>query len=82
MSILLNPPFHEGGAVGDHIALRLFAEAAGCLTGDGELLMVGNRHLGYHRSLRSFFTQVQQLHASPRFVVFRCTGPRQPAGRS
>ncbi|WP_417547235.1 class I SAM-dependent methyltransferase [Marinobacter segnicrescens] len=80
--ILLNPPFHEGGAVGDHIALRLFAEAAGCLTGDGELLMVGNRHLGYHRSLRSFFTQVQQLHASPRFVVFRCTGPRQPAGRS
>lgn len=80
--ILLNPPFHEGGAVGDHIAVRLFAEAAGCLTGDGELLMVGNHHLGYHRSLRSFFTQVQQLHASPRFAVFRCTGPRQPAGRS
>ena len=80
--ILLNPPFHVGGAVGVHIALRRFAEAAGCLTGDGELLMVGNRHLGYHRSLRSFFTQVQQLHASPRFVVFRCTGPRQPAGRS
>ncbi len=22
--ILLNPPFHEGGVVGDHIALRLF----------------------------------------------------------
>lgn len=80
--VLLNPPFHEGGAVGDHIALRLFEEAARHLAPDGELLMVGNRHLGYHRSLRSFFSRVEQLHASPRFVVFRCAGPRQAGGRS
>lgn len=68
--ILLNPPFHEGGVVGDHIALRLFRQAARHLAPDGSLVMVGNRHLGYHRSLRKFFPEVRQLDASPKFVVF------------
>ena len=67
--IVLNPPFHEGGVVGDHIALRLFAQAARHLTPGGRLLVVGNRHLGYHRSLRRFFPHVRQLNASPKFVV-------------
>ncbi|MBW4933660.1 class I SAM-dependent methyltransferase [Marinobacter sp. F4206] len=67
--ILLNPPFHEGGVVGDHVALRLFEQAAKHLSSGGRLLMVGNRHLGYHRSLRRFFPQVHQLDASPKFVV-------------
>ncbi|MDO3720216.1 class I SAM-dependent methyltransferase [Marinobacter sp. chi1] len=67
--ILLNPPFHEGGVVGDHIALRLFAQAKKHLSPTGRLLMVGNRHLGYHRSLRTFFPVVRQLDANPKFVV-------------
>src|SRR5690606_4071178 len=78
--ILLNPPFHEGGVVGDHIALRLFAEASRHLAPGGRMLMVGNRHLGYHRSLRRFFGQVRQLAAAPKFVVFEAA--TQPAGRS
>lgn len=69
--ILLNPPFHEGGVVGDHIALRLFGQAAQHLAPGGALLMVGNRHLGYHRSLRRYFSSVNQLDASPKFVAFR-----------
>lgn len=68
--ILLNPPFHEGGVVGDHIALRLFRDAARHLEPEGRLLMVGNRHLGYHRSLKRYFKHLSQLAASPRFVVF------------
>ncbi|MCG2579860.1 MAG: methyltransferase [Marinobacter sp.] len=68
--ILLNPPFHEGGVVGDHIALRLFQQAARHLENNGQLLMVGNRHLGYHRSLKRYFPVVTQLQADPRFVVF------------
>lgn len=68
--ILLNPPFHEGGVVGDHIALRLFQQASRRLAPTGRLVMVGNRHLGYHRSLRRYFRQVRQLDASPKFVVF------------
>ncbi|AOY87253.1 methyltransferase [Marinobacter salinus] len=68
--IFLNPPFHEGGAVGDHIALRLFDQASRHLAPLGRLLVVGNRHLGYHRSLHRFFPQVRQLDASPKFVIF------------
>lgn len=71
--ILLNPPFHEGGVVGDHIALRLFEQASRHLAPGGRLLMVGNRHLGYHRSLRRFFPQVRQLDASPKFVVLEAS---------
>ena len=57
--------------VGDHIALRLFEQASKHLKPGGHLLMVGNRHLGYHRSLRRYFSRVEQLDASPKFVVFR-----------
>lgn len=80
--ILLNPPFHEGGVVGDHIALRLFQQASRHLSGGGQLLLVGNRHLGYHRSLHRFFLQVEQLQADPKFVVFAASGQRTGAGRS
>jgi 16S rRNA (guanine1207-N2)-methyltransferase len=71
--ILLNPPFHQGGVVGDHIALALFAAARHHLRPGGRLLLVGNRHLGYHRSLGRFFTQVRQLDATPKFVVLEAS---------
>jgi 16S rRNA (guanine1207-N2)-methyltransferase len=71
--ILLNPPFHEGGVVGDHIALALFAAARRHLRPGGRLLLVGNRHLGYHRSLGRFFPQVRQLDANPKFVVLEAS---------
>ncbi|WP_417530373.1 class I SAM-dependent methyltransferase [Marinobacter lipolyticus] len=80
--ILLNPPFHEGGVVGDHIALRLFQQAARHLENNGQLLMVGNRHLGYHRSLKRYFPVVTQLQADPRFVVFSARHQSLGAGRS
>lgn len=67
---MLNPPFHEGGVVGDHIALRLFDQASRSLAPGGRLLMVGNRHLGYHRSLPRLFRNVLQRDANPKFVVF------------
>lgn len=77
--ILLNPPFHEGGVVGDHIALSLFEQSASALAPGGRLLMVGNRHLGYHRTLKQSFSRVRQLASSPKFVVFEAG---QGAGRT
>ena len=78
--VLLNPPFHDGGVVGDHIALRLFRQVARQLAPGGRMLMVGNRHLGYHRSLRRFFGAVRQRDAGPKFVVFEARS--QDTGRS
>lgn len=67
--ILCNPPFHEQGVVGDHIAWRLFTQAHRALRPGGRLRIVGNRHLGYHVKLQRLFGQVRQLDADPRFVV-------------
>ena len=69
--VLLNPPFHEGGIVGDHIALALFRQVARHLVRGGSMLLVGNRHLGYHKSLRRYFSDTRQLDANRKFVVFR-----------
>lgn len=69
--VLLNPPFHEGGVVGDHIALALFRQVARHLEQGGSMLLVGNRHLGYHKSLRKYFSGTRQLDANKKFVVFR-----------
>lgn len=83
--ILLNPPFHEGGVVGDHIAVRLFRAVADHLAPEGRLLLVGNRHLGYHQTLKRYFGHVEQKSAAPKFVVFEASEPRrksQSVGRS
>ncbi len=69
--ILCNPPFHQERVVGDQIAMRMFAQAAQVLTADGELWVVGNRHLGYHAKLKRWFKQVQQIGSHPKFVVLK-----------
>lgn len=67
--ILCNPPFHQQQVVGDRIARRLFRQSQRALVPGGRLLVVGNRHLGYHLTLQKIFRQVRQLAAHPKFVV-------------
>ncbi len=67
--ILCNPPFHEEHTVGDHIAKRLFKDAKRQLTSNGKLIVVGNRHLGYHVSLKSYFKNVKQIAANGKFIL-------------
>ncbi|WP_426414862.1 methyltransferase [Aestuariirhabdus sp. LZHN29] len=67
--ILCNPPFHQQHAVGDQIAQQMFRQAHRCLRVGGELRIVGNRHLGYHQSLRRLFGNVEQLGSNSKFVV-------------
>lgn len=69
--VLCNPPFHQQQVMGDEIAMRLFQQARQALVEGGELWVVGNRHLGYHVKLRRFFTQVEQVGGSSKFVVLR-----------
>lgn len=69
--ILCNPPFHQERVVGDQIAMRMFAQAAKVLTPEGELWVVGNRHLGYHAKLKRWFKRVEQIGAHPKFVVLK-----------
>ena len=71
--ILLNPPFHEGHVVGDHVARRLFRQAKQALNAGGELRVIGNRHLGYHKLLGKLFTKVEVLGSNQKFVVWGCS---------
>jgi 16S rRNA (guanine1207-N2)-methyltransferase len=69
--VLCNPPFHQQQAVGDFLAWRMFQQARAALVAGGELWIVGNRHLGYHVKLRRLFERVEQVAATPKFVVLR-----------
>jgi 23S rRNA (guanine1835-N2)-methyltransferase len=69
--VLLNPPFHQTGTVTDDTAWGLFLDAREHLRTDGELWVVGNRHLGYHVKLRRIFGNSTQIVAHPKFVVLR-----------
>ncbi|MEH6388844.1 MAG: methyltransferase [Pseudomonas profundi] len=71
--ILCNPPFHQQQVVGDEIALRLFEQASNVLKPDGALIVVGNRHLGYHVKLKRWFGRVEQISATSKFVVLRAS---------
>ncbi|MGI9275256.1 MAG: methyltransferase [Endozoicomonas sp.] len=67
--ILCNPPFHQQNTVGDQIAQRMFRDAHKVLKPGGELRVVGNRHLGYHISLKKLFGNCELVVGNSKFVV-------------
>ena len=71
--VLCNPPFHLQSAVGDQIALSMFRQSHRALRKGGELWVIGNRHLGYHVSLKRLFTSVKLVASNKKFVVFRAS---------
>ncbi|WPC04441.1 class I SAM-dependent methyltransferase [Pseudomonas benzenivorans] len=71
--VLCNPPFHQQQVVGDFLAWRMFQQARAALVKGGELWIVGNRHLGYHAKLGRLFRGVEQVAATPKFVVLKAT---------
>lgn len=73
--VLCNPPFHQQQVVGDFLAWRMFTQAKTALCKGGELWIVGNRHLGYHLKLKWLFGKVEQVAATPKFVILRAIKP-------
>jgi len=69
--ILCNPPFHQSHAIGDTVALSMFKHSARVLRDGGELWVVGNRHLDYHRKLRHWFNTVEVVTSNRKFVILR-----------
>ncbi|MFC7974231.1 methyltransferase [Streptomyces cinereoruber] len=69
--VLNNPPFHSHQATTDRTARRMFADARRALRPGGELWVVGNRHLGYHVTLRRVFGNSELVASDPKFVVLR-----------
>ncbi|WP_263260228.1 methyltransferase [Pseudomonas sp. RIT-PI-S] len=69
--VLCNPPFHQQQVVGDFLAWRMFQQAREALVPGGALYIVGNRHLGYHTKLARLYRGVEQVAATPKFVILR-----------
>lgn len=71
--VLCNPPFHQQQVVGDFLARRMFQQSHRALKPGGQLWVVGNRHLGYHITLKRMFSKVEQIAANAKFVIFKAS---------
>ena len=69
--ILCNPPFHQQQTVGDQLAYHLFKQAHTTLRINGELWVIGNRHLGYQATLQRLFGNCNVIATNPKFVILR-----------
>ncbi|MGW6419471.1 methyltransferase [Streptomyces sp. NPDC055055] len=69
--VLNNPPFHTHQATTDRTSRRMFTDARRALRPGGELWVIGNRHLGYHVTLRRVFGNSELVASDRKFVVLR-----------
>jgi 16S rRNA (guanine1207-N2)-methyltransferase len=71
--IVLNPPFHDGGAISLDTAHAMFAEATRVLKPGGQLWTVWNSHLGYTGALVRTVGPTIQISRNPKFIVTAST---------
>ena len=69
--ILNNPPFHQDNAVGDEVAWKMFQQSKQVLKKNGELFVIGNRHLGYHIKLKKIFDNCEVIANNKKFVILK-----------
>ncbi|NEM91876.1 class I SAM-dependent methyltransferase [Galbitalea soli] len=73
--IVLNPPFHDGGAVTTDIAMELFREAGRVLRPGGVLVAVWNSHLAYKSALTRLVGATEEISRNAKFTVTASTSP-------
>lgn len=69
--ILNNPPFHQQHSITDEVAWTMFQQSKDVLRQDGELWVIGNRHLGYHVKLKKLFGNCKIVANNKKFVILR-----------
>jgi len=71
--VLNNPPFHQQGAIAEHIARQMFSDSKRVLRAGGEIWVIANRHLGYHVQLKQLFGNCQTLASNKKFVLLQAS---------
>ena len=71
--ILCNPPFHQNNAINDAIAWQMFTESKKALENQGELWVVGNRHLAYHAKLKKIFGNCEVVASNKKFTLLKAS---------
>ena len=69
--ILCNPPFHQNNAINDDVAWQMFSESQAALAKQGELWVIGNRHLAYHAKLKKLFGNAEVVASNKKFVIVK-----------
>ena len=69
--ILNNPPFHQSNAIGDEVAWQMFKQSKDVLKHNGELWVIGNRHLAYHTKLKKIFGNCEMIASNKKFVILK-----------
>lgn len=69
--VLCNPPFHQNHAINDNVAWQMFSEARQVLENNGELWVIGNRHLAYHAKLKKLFGNSEVVVSNKKFVIVK-----------
>lgn len=71
--VVCNPPFHQQNTITDHIAWQMFCDAKQVIKNKGQLLVIGNRHLGYDRKLVRLYgkTCVKLIAQNSKFVILQ-----------
>ncbi|MEE9327156.1 MAG: methyltransferase [Cocleimonas sp.] len=67
--ILCNPPFHQEHSIADHIAWQMIKQSYQQLTSNGEIWVIGNRHLAYHVKLKKVFGNCKTIASNKKFVI-------------
>ncbi|MGL1891364.1 MAG: class I SAM-dependent methyltransferase [Spirochaetaceae bacterium] len=68
--ILCNPPFHQENRVLTDIAVEMFKQSRKVLRRGGTLIVVANKHLGYHKKLRSIYHNLNRVAENEKFIIF------------
>ena len=69
--VLCNPPFHQQTTITDHIAWQMFCDSKQVLRPKGQLIVIGNRHLGYDGKLKRLFGNVSVIAQNNKFVIYQ-----------
>ncbi|MES2526626.1 MAG: methyltransferase [Bdellovibrionota bacterium] len=73
--VLCNPPFHQQNTIGDFIAWQMFKDSSEVLAKGGNLLVIGNSHLGYQIKMKKIFGNSRIVETNQKFMI--CESTRQ-----
>ncbi|MFT4098399.1 MAG: class I SAM-dependent methyltransferase [Rhodoblastus sp.] len=69
--VVMNPPFHDGGAEDKALGQTFIRRAAGALRNGGTLWLTANRHLPYEEVLKPLFRSVTPVAAEKGYKIYQ-----------
>jgi 16S rRNA (guanine1207-N2)-methyltransferase len=68
--VVMNPPFHDGGAEDRALGAAFLHRAAEMLKPEGVCALVANRHLPYEATLRAAFAHARQVEQAEGYKIY------------